>query len=658
MANTFQYDVFLSHNKADKARVRKLAERLRAAGLRVWFDEWVIKPGDDIYLAIERGLGATRTLILCLSQAALESDWVELERSTVLFRDPSNASRRFVPILLTDCNLPDTLRRYKYVDFRQEVDSAFEELLAFCRGDESAPSQTQSTSAILKLKIEQARLAGRRHDEEGAIRLWEEVRKQAESEDNKATQIRAQLESSVLQLRGGADLDEIVSILDKCIQEAQLVDLGDDRTRLLQLLGEAHRLKRDFDKARGFLTSALEHSRSIGHKLDEGWAFLALSALENSKERRTVSEPALDLIQRAYDCFTSVYVSGDAEKQRVAKEGFANCHAWRAAIFDHIRIDDAMAEYARALEAYQELGSDFEWYVADVLFQRGDLHARADDPQLAGKDLIAAAEAFKKLGDRLMEAKSVMGIAELLDHVGRRLESKQYYKAAAAIASQQKHPKRTAWIWFRYACKLGELHEFEDERKILAGLLNSDWLKPGQRLDVLKMLCLTAMATGQKEELETFSKVALEIIDDQIARARSAEERRRLIISKGQTLEELNEHDRAIACFRRGIEAFESANDRDGLIEGWSHIAQVMGKQKKRKEEREAYEKILALIGDERHSFHRPMTLTMLAQLDIFENRFEEARNHLNQAEQENEKLLNPAVILIVHDLRSKLPPA
>ena len=97
MSTEFQYDVFLSHNQADKPRVRRLAERLRAAGLRVWFDEWVIQPGDDIYLAIERGLEAARTLVLCLSPAALGSDWVSLECSTVLFRDPTNAGRRFIP---------------------------------------------------------------------------------------------------------------------------------------------------------------------------------------------------------------------------------------------------------------------------------------------------------------------------------------------------------------------------------------------------------------------------------------------------------------------------------------------------------------------------------------------------------------------------------
>ena len=70
----FQFDVFLSHNSQDKPRVRKLAESLRDVGLRVWFDDGILKPGDDIYLASERGLAAARVQVLCLSPAALGSD--------------------------------------------------------------------------------------------------------------------------------------------------------------------------------------------------------------------------------------------------------------------------------------------------------------------------------------------------------------------------------------------------------------------------------------------------------------------------------------------------------------------------------------------------------------------------------------------------------
>lgn len=40
MADNFKYDVFLSHSSKDKTVVRAIAERLRADGLREWFDSW------------------------------------------------------------------------------------------------------------------------------------------------------------------------------------------------------------------------------------------------------------------------------------------------------------------------------------------------------------------------------------------------------------------------------------------------------------------------------------------------------------------------------------------------------------------------------------------------------------------------------------------
>jgi formylglycine-generating enzyme required for sulfatase activity len=133
MPETFPFDVFLSHNSKDKPRVRRLAERLRAAGLRVWFDEWHIGPGDIIALKVDEGLERSRVLLLCVSPNALASGWVALERSTAIHRDPSNEGRHFIPLLLEDCELPATVRRYRYVDYRQEAEAAFAELLAVCR---------------------------------------------------------------------------------------------------------------------------------------------------------------------------------------------------------------------------------------------------------------------------------------------------------------------------------------------------------------------------------------------------------------------------------------------------------------------------------------------------------------------------------------------
>jgi WD40 repeat protein len=145
----FTFDVFLSHNAKDKPRVRRLAERLKSAGLRVWFDEWIVRSGDIIALKVDDGLEQSRVLLLCISPNALASGWVALERSSAVHRDPDNSGRRFIPLLLTDCDLPDTLRRYKHVDFRDETEGAFAELLEACRPEsaEASPLVQKPTPA-------------------------------------------------------------------------------------------------------------------------------------------------------------------------------------------------------------------------------------------------------------------------------------------------------------------------------------------------------------------------------------------------------------------------------------------------------------------------------------------------------------------------------
>ena len=143
MPTTFSHDVFLSYNHKDKERVRRLAERLRKAKLRVWFDEWSVRPGEIISLKVDEGLEQSRVLVLCISPNALASNWVALERSTAIHRDPANEGRRFIPLLLADSRLPDTLRRYKHIDYRSETEGAFAELLTACHGDtEESPAVT------------------------------------------------------------------------------------------------------------------------------------------------------------------------------------------------------------------------------------------------------------------------------------------------------------------------------------------------------------------------------------------------------------------------------------------------------------------------------------------------------------------------------------
>jgi small GTP-binding protein len=118
---TFSYDVFLSHSSQDKPIVRELAERLRSDGLKVWFDELEIKPGDSIFTKIEEGLEQSRVLVLFMSENSFGSDWVNLEANTFGFRDPLNKKRRFIPLRLDDSPIKGSLAQFLYLDWRPEA---------------------------------------------------------------------------------------------------------------------------------------------------------------------------------------------------------------------------------------------------------------------------------------------------------------------------------------------------------------------------------------------------------------------------------------------------------------------------------------------------------------------------------------------------------
>ena len=56
MSVTSHYDVFLSHNSADKAPVEELARRLVQAGIQPFLDKWHLIPGEPWQEAIGEAL--------------------------------------------------------------------------------------------------------------------------------------------------------------------------------------------------------------------------------------------------------------------------------------------------------------------------------------------------------------------------------------------------------------------------------------------------------------------------------------------------------------------------------------------------------------------------------------------------------------------------
>ncbi len=130
----FPYDVFLSHSSLDRRVVGNLAKSLQAAGLTIWLDTKRIGVGHSIYQAIEIGLTMSRKIVLCMSPAAMQSQWVSMERNSVLSLDPAGGAGRVIPILLKPTELPVTLRSLRYIDYQQgKRPAGLAEIVEACR---------------------------------------------------------------------------------------------------------------------------------------------------------------------------------------------------------------------------------------------------------------------------------------------------------------------------------------------------------------------------------------------------------------------------------------------------------------------------------------------------------------------------------------------
>ncbi|HTG36321.1 MAG TPA: DUF4365 domain-containing protein [Thermoanaerobaculia bacterium] len=132
-------DVYLSHISNDKVRVRRLAERLQNAGVRVWLDEWILKTNDEVRSPSELGLANSRIVIVCLSEEYLLSE----EAGRVLSA-AKRARQEQILLLMDDCASLEAFSGSLVIDFRNETQDAFNEVLVACLPKGEAPKVEQS----------------------------------------------------------------------------------------------------------------------------------------------------------------------------------------------------------------------------------------------------------------------------------------------------------------------------------------------------------------------------------------------------------------------------------------------------------------------------------------------------------------------------------
>jgi hypothetical protein len=115
--------VFLCHSSGDKPAIRNLYQRLRAEGIAPWLDEEDLIPGQDWQQEIPKVVRTADIVIVCLSRGSItKAGYVqkEIKQSLDVADEQPEGAIFIIPLKIEECDVPERLRRWHWVDFFEE----------------------------------------------------------------------------------------------------------------------------------------------------------------------------------------------------------------------------------------------------------------------------------------------------------------------------------------------------------------------------------------------------------------------------------------------------------------------------------------------------------------------------------------------------------
>ncbi len=130
--------VFISYSSHDEKFATWLAKELQSNGIKVWYAEWEVRPGDSITQAINSGIGSSDFLVVILTKKSVKSKWVQEEMAAAIYRTVQKGG--FVlPALLEKCTIPPLLEHRRILNFERDPNGALQELLSRLSVDKHLP---------------------------------------------------------------------------------------------------------------------------------------------------------------------------------------------------------------------------------------------------------------------------------------------------------------------------------------------------------------------------------------------------------------------------------------------------------------------------------------------------------------------------------------
>lgn len=143
--------LFVSYSRKDSAMVYTIANKLRGLNYTVWTDITGIAGGTIWHKEIEQALTACDAVLVMVSSASKESDWVRKEILYAL-----DLKKTIIPVRLERITLPFSLIDLQPIDYIVDPDTAFTSLVAVLPATAQPPL---SPKTVLEARIA-ARLQG------------------------------------------------------------------------------------------------------------------------------------------------------------------------------------------------------------------------------------------------------------------------------------------------------------------------------------------------------------------------------------------------------------------------------------------------------------------------------------------------------------------
>lgn len=111
---------FISYSSNDNVKVTRLVRAIEDAGIRVWFDEDQIYPGDDFIEKMTTGINECKYYLLCLSHSFNKKppqSWVKHEFRMAMLKENKENANCIIPIRLkSGGGIPDEIGGRAYAD--------------------------------------------------------------------------------------------------------------------------------------------------------------------------------------------------------------------------------------------------------------------------------------------------------------------------------------------------------------------------------------------------------------------------------------------------------------------------------------------------------------------------------------------------------------